>query len=226
MEPQIIEHAQIFIVEEDPRIIADLVLSPDKYQLYAGDMVVMKNQSGYRSEGLYFFDGKKLVGQDRTCDDYGTVPAMFETIVDYHPGYWDLPDGNITAKNVKINVWYCSYGDKIIILPATIKDCKAYWHSNLGISVLRIGPNSRIKVLSSEKINVNGADLYTTVLSYCKEKYLFVCNFPFAEENRDVKIHVYCIINAITGSITNPHIIEALSHYKIPPERILVAVGV
>lgn len=230
MDAQTIKHAQIFIVDDDPRTLIDLILNSAKYQLHRGDMIVMGEKSGYRSEGLYFFDGKKLIDQDRSYDDYGTVPAEFQTITEFYPGYWDISDGDMTdgdmtAKKPKFNVWKCSYNEELVIEPVDVTDSKVYWHSGIGISVLYTGPDYKIKVLGSEKIT-GREDLYVNTLSYAGEKYLFIGNS--IDSTINMKTHVHCIIDMATGhvvDITLLHLLYALIKYKIPPERILMAPG-
>ena len=56
-----------------------------------GDLVENIHESGYRSQGVYCFDGEDLVDQCRIYDDYGTPSSCFKLIKEFPPGYWDCP---------------------------------------------------------------------------------------------------------------------------------------
>ena len=68
----------------------------DKYKgiskkLKRGDLIENLNESGYRSQGVYCFDGTDIVGQNFKFDDYGTPSTSFKLIKEFPPGYWDEP---------------------------------------------------------------------------------------------------------------------------------------
>jgi hypothetical protein len=80
-----------------------------------GDAVEFIDVSGYRSNGVLFFDGKKLIEQYRYFDDYGSPPIEFGVLTEFPPGYYDKP-------NMRVNNKYVNQKDK----------SKFYWHSNDG----------------------------------------------------------------------------------------------
>ena len=60
-------------------------------KLKRGDLIENLNESGYRSQGVYCFDGTDIVGQNLKFDDYGTPSTSFKLIKEFPPGYWDEP---------------------------------------------------------------------------------------------------------------------------------------
>src|SRR5689334_10126576 len=40
-----------------------------------GDIVHLKEQIGYRNDGVYLYDGKRVISLDRDEDDYGALPS-------------------------------------------------------------------------------------------------------------------------------------------------------
>jgi hypothetical protein len=42
-----------------------------------GDIVHLKEQIGYRNNGVYLYDGKSVIALDRDVDDYGALPPNF-----------------------------------------------------------------------------------------------------------------------------------------------------
>jgi hypothetical protein len=92
----------------------------DKYpgiidMMKRGDIIENVSQSGYRSQGVKFFNGINIIDQNEEIDDYGTVPGEFEIITQFPTGYWDHPD-------LIINKWY------------EPKDSLFYWHSSSAVS--------------------------------------------------------------------------------------------
>lgn len=60
-------------------------------KLKRGDLIENLYESGYRSQGVYCFDGIDIVGQNFNVDDYGTPSSSFKLIKEFPPGYWDEP---------------------------------------------------------------------------------------------------------------------------------------
>ena len=54
-----------------------------------GDLVENIHESGYRSQGVYCYDGIELVSQEKRYDDYGNPSSNFKLIHEFPPGYWD-----------------------------------------------------------------------------------------------------------------------------------------
>jgi len=57
--------------------------------LKRGDLVENIHESGYRSQGVYCYDGQELVSQEKRYDDYGNPTSNFKLIHEFPPGYWD-----------------------------------------------------------------------------------------------------------------------------------------
>jgi len=63
-----------------------------------GDIIENIDESGYRSNGVFFFDGKKVIGQYYELDDYGSPPQTFYLITEFPPSYWDQDYGERVLK--------------------------------------------------------------------------------------------------------------------------------
>lgn len=55
-----------------------------------GDIIVNADECGYRSHGVYFYDGEKIINQSDKYDDYGNPPLSFRICTEFMPGYWDM----------------------------------------------------------------------------------------------------------------------------------------
>ena len=217
-------HARMFICE-DVCALVNVVVDSHKYGLRRGDMVVMESESGYRSQGLYFFDGKQLINQDRSYDDYGTVPEEFRTVEEFPPGYWDLANYEEKIDVVDFSAKKYSYrGGTMHIVPATVKECtKVYWHGSETVSVLHTGPDAKIKILSTGKFTYNGCDTPITTISHAGEKYLIVGSNIDSTVN--TRTYVSWIMDSVTKKINHKTLLAAVGDYNVPPENILVIPG-
>ena len=91
-------------------------LNPEMVSLMKrGDMVENLYESGYRSQGVYFYDGEQLIDQRRDYDDYGSPPHIFKIIEDFPPDYWDNPI---------VNNHFVNSDD----------ESQFYWHSTSAVS--------------------------------------------------------------------------------------------
>ena len=83
-------HALVHCV---PGPVGIVELCTGKYDLRRGDIIFDTDDCnyGYRSAGMYFFDGVRILPPCSEYDDYGLVPTEFPLIVEFPPGYWDLP---------------------------------------------------------------------------------------------------------------------------------------
>lgn len=75
-----------------------------------GDLVENINESGYRSNGIYCYDGEDIVYQNRTCDDYGMPSSSFKIVHEFPPGYWDNPEINNKFEPDHNSTFYWHYG--------------------------------------------------------------------------------------------------------------------
>lgn len=56
--------------------------------LKRGDIIENINMSGYRSQGVYMFDGSSVIPLQYDFDDYGSVSDKFLVFKDFPPDYW------------------------------------------------------------------------------------------------------------------------------------------
>lgn len=76
-----------------------------------GDLVENVSESGYRSQGVYCFDGQELIAQETSYDDYGNPSACFKLIKEFPPGYWDDPIPNNDYEDDESRFyWHCYVG--------------------------------------------------------------------------------------------------------------------
>ena len=61
-----------------------------KEMVKRGDIFEDIDESGYRSEGVFLYDGQKTIEQGRDFDDYGYPPDELKLIIEFPPGYWDV----------------------------------------------------------------------------------------------------------------------------------------
>ena len=85
--------------------------------LERGDIIENIDESGYRSDGVYFFDGKEIIDQSRRIDDYGEPATEFAAPWEFTPDYWGSGEGAPSPEHTTYN-W-------------TGKEAKSkfYWHS-------------------------------------------------------------------------------------------------
>ena len=76
-----------------PLHISDLQVNyPTIAQLIKrGDIIEDCEESGYRSDGVYFYDGDNIIYRDCSIDMYGSVPKTFKAVSEFPPDYWDEP---------------------------------------------------------------------------------------------------------------------------------------
>ncbi len=79
--------------ENGDKNTVDLKKLEEKYpgfteQLSRGDIIEDISEHGYRSQGVWFWDGQSIIPQDIEDDPYGMVPKEFK-LGEFPPGYWD-----------------------------------------------------------------------------------------------------------------------------------------
>jgi hypothetical protein len=95
-----------------------------------GDLIENIHQSGYRSQGVYCFDGEDLVCLNGKIDDYGTPSSSFKLITEFPPGYWDSP--------TECNIYELEYSSKF------------YWHDDETWNMINLSDFINIKEVVSE----------------------------------------------------------------------------
>ena len=192
----------------DVTAIVDLC-TYSKYKVARGDMVINTSDSeyGYRSCGMYFFNGKTLVKPCTEYDDYGTVPSEFDIITEFPPGYWDLPvknsqDDNNNGAPLRSELHYERGRDgSLIVVPRTER--KMYWHhpENCGISPLVIDEQKFICV-DVTKVD----DDIVIVFNFNGTNYALISDGSMDDTKKSVKTRkwwVYSASNVTTGSHTD-----------------------
>ena len=66
-----------------------------------GDIIENVTESGYRSQGIYMWNGKKVIERNTDWDDYGSPSTEFRIITEFPPGYWDQCFGSDECLPVK-----------------------------------------------------------------------------------------------------------------------------
>ena len=82
---------------------------PDfKKYLRRGDIIENIPESGYRSNGVYMFDGEKVIGLNYDFDDYGSPSKEFLVFKEFSPDYWnyELNVNNIYHPNNKSKFYW------------------------------------------------------------------------------------------------------------------------
>lgn len=127
--------------------IVEICVRADQYNIVRGDIIVNTShpEYGYRSAGMYFFDGTGLIPPDDTYDDYGTVPREFKIVEEFPPGYWDLPSPRYTKReNMSPHNSPCEYkyarGREGLVKSHHTATVRPSWHhiNNCGVSLLTI----------------------------------------------------------------------------------------
>ena len=131
-----------------------------------GDIIEDIDQSGYRSEGVYLFDGKNVVEQNDEYDDYGSPPEDFKIITEFQPGHWDQP--------LEVNDKYVSGNSEF------------YWHSEdlpCAIDPIESGLRDAIKN-NLQREN----EEYYVVFTHNKLKYLVYLRDDYVKNIDTLKV--------------------------------------
>lgn len=229
------KHANIHLIY-GPVMAVELCMDAEKYGVKRGDFVVDVNNSqyGYRSSGVYFFDGRKLVSQDTDYDDYGTVPGEFMLISEFPPGYWDLPNrgsnGGGSYEVPSCREWFYGNGS---LVPKPCSKIEFYWHTpeNFGVSTLKFGPDT----INSGEMNNYSVKIYDNhaimTFSVRGQKYAVVTGQDTIEGVRvcmkDGKVwHVNTLYNSYEHCKYYTDVVNFLAEHKVPAENILCECGI
>lgn len=156
-----------------------------------GDIIEDISVSGYRSQGVFFFDGKKVIDQDTSWDDYGSVPIDFKLITEFLPGNWDHSNLKINAKYVKTS--------------SSLDESKFYWHSesvpctvDLELSGLRAEVKNNLTTYDSRQcviLEYNKINYLIYICDDClkeclddNEKFVYVFNNPYGDTGSKITI--------------------------------------
>lgn len=145
------------------------------YRLDRGDIIEFIDVSGYRSQGIVFFDGEKLINQCTKYDDYGSLPIEFGVITEFPPDYFKKAY-MATKPSLPVINDYVSPKDK----------SEFYWHSNectmaLHIKELKIA--EKIKMVLQNTIDKDRYVFFT----YNKLKVLLILDYDFRHLSDDTE---------------------------------------
>lgn len=73
-----------------------------------GDLISIFGKDTYRNEGIFIYDGEKVIVLDTTFDEYGHLPSYF-TVEEFGPKYWH--------RIFSITLWCGFYHLSTIFLP-------------------------------------------------------------------------------------------------------------
>lgn len=68
--------------------------------LRRGDLLENVAVSGYRSQGMYIFDGVNVTHMGDDLDDYGNIPAEYVVYKEFNPHYWEI--GQLNVNNILV----------------------------------------------------------------------------------------------------------------------------
>jgi hypothetical protein len=106
IECMINKKATIFVVDDEDKLPSKI-----KKIIKRGDIVENNEESGYRTSGVYIWDGKKSISLSTTPDDYGTIPIEFRVISEFPIDYWHTFQSPISqlSKNTSQFDWHNNY---------------------------------------------------------------------------------------------------------------------
>ena len=80
-----------------------------KRYLRRGDIIENISKSGYRTQGIYMFDGEKIIDLNYEIYDYGTPSKEFLVFKEFCPDYWDcifVEDSGNCRRQLNVNNIY------------------------------------------------------------------------------------------------------------------------
>lgn len=166
-----------------------------------GDIFEDIDESGYRSNGVFLYDGEKTINQDHEFDDYGHPPDELKLIIEFPPGYWDVGDLIVNDTSKKPRRTEAESSGTIILSPSF------YWHAELASSFLYFDELGIPRDVDTGKVTFTYTHTYRDgtkenrtfslehfILDYGGHRYLIDADIAKnAEENKER-------VNRITGS--------------------------
>jgi hypothetical protein len=120
-----------------------------------GDIIHNEYEGDYRNDGIYFWDGNKVIEQYVKLDEYGSVPPDFCILSEFPPRYWDLEHNTIEFVDWRE---LCITND--ICVP--VKHCGI----NLDIWIYSVSFNGETYQIMSEKDISNESDALVPVETF------------------------------------------------------------
>lgn len=158
-------------------------------KLRRGDIIEDSDNSGYRSQGVWFWNGNVIVGQHYDFDDYGSPSTEFETLWDFPPDYWHVP-GNHSGNHVE---------ELHEVFKWSGNDSQFYWHMDSPVICLDDSTREMIEMvlkepsllidLAGEKwlmVQTSGHAVNLIQIPQNWESTGYVCNYPDNDYNAGV----------------------------------------
>ena len=133
-----------------------------------GDIIENVTESGYRSQGIYMWDGKKVIEQNTDWDDYGSPSTEFRLITEFPPGYWDQWYGR--NEHLPVKKW-CRID----------AESQFYWHSNEPPCAMDTDLLKKCPILTKDNVDV----YWTTFMHEGKEYKLNISDLEFFQSQKD-----------------------------------------
>jgi hypothetical protein len=223
-------------VVSNPTVLVEICINADKYKLRRGDIIVDKSASGYgyRSCGMYFFNGRLMIDQCREYDDYGTLPREFGIITEFPPGYWDLSDnkmyGDSTCDDSAIThhttYEYLRGVDKIKVLTTSSVDISWHEAENRGTSIMTIGEEyicsggiileAKVKVIEYKQQSI-------LIIDSNIGKYALVTELTVAEAKKKIKSEIKWLVLKYlrNGKVNDIEMINLIYRSEVDKKNIL-----
>lgn len=158
-----------------------------------GDIFEDIDESGYRSEGVFLYDGNKTIGQGRDFDPYGYPPDELKLIIEFPPGYWDVDNLIINDTFEKPRRQGLESAGTIILSPSF------YWHADSVSSFLYFDELGISRDITTSKVSITYPHTYSDgtvskinfnleyfILDYGGHRYLIDADIAkHAEKNKE-----------------------------------------
>jgi len=125
-----------------------------KEMVKRGDIFEDIDESGYRSEGVFLYDGQKTIEQGRDFDDYGYPPDELKLIIEFPPGYWDVNNLIINDTFEKSRRKRPESAGTIILSPSF------YWHADSVSSFLYFDELGISRDITTSKVSFTYPRIY------------------------------------------------------------------
>lgn len=152
-------------------------------RLDRGDIIEFIEKSGYRSQGILFFDGEKLIHQCTDYDDYGTPPIEFEILTEFPPDYYKK---SFREKELSMKVVKDYVGPK--------HNTEFYWHSDycmMPLNIQKLGLRENIEYALSNILNRDRI----VYLKYKKLNVLLIVDYDFRFLQKDQEHILVHLVN-------------------------------
>jgi len=119
-----------------------------------GDIFEDVDESGYRLDGVFLYDGQKTINQGHEYDDYGYPPDELKLIIEFPPGYWDVNNLIINDTFEKPRRKGLESAGTVILSPSF------YWHSESTPSFLYFDELGISRDITTSKVSFTYPRIY------------------------------------------------------------------